>query len=120
MKTADGRNRAGSSRFGFALRAALSVLLVAMLGLETLPWGLMECATAAPTEERGNALCVEPLSVCDSEDSFLGMLFEFPVLNPGAPGLHPSTESLPVVHRATVFVSDGFRPTIERPPRRLA
>jgi hypothetical protein len=120
MKMADGRNRAGASRFRFAWRAVLSVLLVAMLGLETLPWGLVESASATPDEARENALCVEPMSVCDIEDSFLGILFEFPVLNPGAPGLHPSTESLPVIHRAAGFVSDGFRPVIERPPRRRA
>jgi len=82
-----------------------------MLGLETLPWGM---------GERANSSHVEPLQSPDSADASLEVLFESPVLAPGAPGIHPSTGSLPVIHQAAKPVSDGFRQTVDRPPRLVA
>ena len=95
----------------------MSVVLFALLGMEILPWGFGERVSA---DRGGGSECtasIEPLQVCDHGDSFLGILFDLPVLLPGAPCLFPSTEALPLVQQAAAFVSDGFHPPIDRPPR---
>jgi hypothetical protein len=92
-------------------------VLVALLGLEILPWGFVECAPAVPGEQSERAFSIEPLQVCDHGDSFVGVLFDLPVLLPGAPCLLPSTAALPLVQQVSAFVPDGFRPAIDHPPQ---
>jgi hypothetical protein len=60
---------------------------------------------------------VEPLQVCDHGDSCVGVLFDLPVLLPGAPSLLPSSVSLPHVQQSGAAVPDGFHPSLDRPPR---
>jgi hypothetical protein len=98
----------------------VSAVLVTLLGLQVLPWGCVECAPAVPGGDRGRICTVEPLQVCDDGDSFLGILFDLPVLLPGSPCLFPSTETLPLVQQAAAFVPDGFLPAIDHPPQLFA
>ena len=114
MKKKPSRNRTFCRRLFPVLRAFVSVALVALLGMEILPWGYVECVPGATSER---SLCIEPLEVCDHGDSFVGVLFDLPVLLPGAPCLFPSTETLPFVQLAATFVSDGFIPAIDHPPQ---
>ena len=100
-----------------ALRAAVSVVLAALLGLQILPWGCLECAPAVSRGEPERSCSIEPLQVCDDGDSLLGELFDLPVLLPGAPCLVPSTEAQPLVQQAAAFVPDRFHPAIDHPPR---
>lgn len=95
----------------------MSVVLVALLGLEILPWGLVECAPSSPGGTSDLSFRIEPLQVCDSGDSFLSILFDVPVLLPGAPCLFPSTESLPNIQQVAAFVPDGYLPAIDHPPQ---
>ena len=104
-------------RFRPVLRAVVSVVLVALLGMEILPWGFVECVPAIPGEQRERTFSIEPLQVCDHGDSFTGVLSDFPVLLPGAPCLIPVPESLPLVQLAGAFVPDGFKPAIDHPPQ---
>ena len=99
------------------LRAFVSVVLIASLGFEILPWGLVECKPAIPGGKSEHAFRIEPLQVCDHGDSFVGVLFDLPALLPGAPSLFPSTEALPLVQQAVAFVPDGFLPAIDHPPQ---
>ena len=99
------------------LRICVSFLLVAVLGMEVLPGGFVECVPAIPGEQSERAINIEPLQVCDHGDSFLGVLFDLPVLLPGAPCLFPSTAALPLVQQAVAFVPDGFLPAIDHPPQ---
>lgn len=99
------------------LRAIVAVVLVASLGLEILPWGFIECEPAVPGGKSEHAFRIEPLQVCDHGDSFVGVLFDLPVLLPGAPCLLPSSETLPLVQRAAAFAPDGYRPSIDHPPQ---
>lgn len=87
------------------------------MGMEILPWGFVESAPAAPGGQPERTFCIEPLQVCDHGDSFVGVLFDLPVLLPGAPCLLPSTETLRLVQQAAAFVPDGFRPAIDHPPQ---
>jgi len=100
-----------------ALRAFVSIVLVALLGMELLPWGFVESLPAVPGGQSERTFCIEPLQVCDNGDSFLGVLFDLPVLLPGAPCLFPSTEALPLVQQTVAFVPEGFHPAIDHPPQ---
>jgi len=95
----------------------VSVFLIALLGMEILPWGFVDCVPAAPGNVSARTFRIEPLEVCDHGDSFVGVLFDLPVLLPGAPCLIPSTETLPLAQQAAAFVPDGFRPVIDHPPQ---
>ncbi len=99
------------------LRTAVSVLLVVLLGLEILPWGVVESVPANSGEQRERTLRIEPLQVCDHGDFFLGALFDLPVLLPGAFCLFTPTEFQPLDQLAVPLVQDGFHPAIDRPPR---
>jgi hypothetical protein len=90
------------------------------LAIGILPWGFVESTPAQPGAERGRTLCIEPLQLCDSSDTFLGVLFDLPVLLPGAPCLLPSAETLRLVQPAAAFVPDRFRPAIDHPPQLCA
>ena len=111
------RNQRLGCRLFLVARSFVSVLLVVLLGLHILPWGLAERAPAIPGEPSERAFSIEPLQVCNHGDSFVGVLFDLPVLLPGAPGLFPSTETLPLVQHAVAFVPDGFLPAIDHPPQ---
>ena len=99
------------------LRAFVSVAVVAFLGTAILPWGFVEFVPAVPGGPVERTLCIEPLQVCDHGDSFVGVLFDLPVLLPGAPCLFPPPEGLPSVQQAAAFVPEGFRPAIDHPPQ---
>jgi len=99
------------------LRTFLSVVLVAFLGTAILPWGFVECVPAIPGGPLERTLCIEPLQVCDHGDSFVGVLFDLPVLLPGAPCLFPPPEGLPSVQQVAAFVPDGIHPAIDHPPQ---
>lgn len=100
-----------------ALRAFVSVIMVAALGLQILPWGCVAFAPLLPGEDRELACVIEPLQVCDDGDSLLGDLSELPVLLPGGPCLFPATATLPLGQQAAAFVPDGFHPAIDHPPQ---
>jgi hypothetical protein len=117
MKYFTKMNHAFRCRLCPVLRALGAVVLIASLGLEILPWGFVECAPAIPGEQGDRAFSIEPLQVCDHGDSFVGVLFDLPVLLPGAPCLFPSPQALPFVQQAAPFVPDGFRPAIDHPPQ---
>ena len=102
------------------LRALVSVVLLASLGIEILPFGFVECAPVVSGAQQQRTVSIEPLQVCDHGDTFLGVLFDLPVLLPGGLCLHPSSERLPLVRSAAVCIPDGFAPSIDRPPRRSA
>ena len=110
-------SRAISRRLCPVLRTFVSVVLVALLGMEILPWGFVECMPVIPGEQGERTFSIEPLQVCDQGDTFVGVLFDFPVLLPGAPWLLPSTEALPVIQQVAALVPDGFRPAIDHPPQ---
>ena len=110
-------NRVFNCRVCPVLRALVSVALVASLGLEILPWGFVECAPATPGEPCDRSFSIGSLQVCDHGDSFVGVLFDLPVLLPGAPCLFPSTEALLLAQQAVAFVPDGFLPAIDHPPQ---
>lgn len=99
------------------LRAFVSVILIALLGMEILPWGFVECVPAVTGGPIERTFSIEPLQVCDHGDSFVGVLFDLPVLLPEALCLLPSTVALPLVRQAVAFVPDGFRPAIDHPPQ---
>lgn len=99
------------------IRSVVSVALIALLGMEILPWGLVECVPAVPGGPVECTLGIEPLQVCDDGDPFAGVLFDLPLLLPGAPFLLPSTEAQPLFQQSDSVVSDGFRPAIDRPPQ---
>ena len=117
MKEFGRRDRSHDCRLCPTLRVFASILLVAALGMEILPWGFVECAPAVPGGQSERTFCIEPLHVCDHGDSFVGVLFDLPVLLPGAPCLFPSAETLPVVQLAASFVPDEFLPSIDHPPQ---
>ncbi len=100
-----------------ALRTVVSVFLIALLGLEILPLGLVECVPAVPGGPMERTLCIEPLQVCNHGDSFVGVPFDLPVLLPGSPCLFPPPEGRPSVLLADAFVADGFHPAIDHPPQ---
>ena len=87
------------------------------LGMAILPWGVVENMHALPAGQPEPSFCIEPLQVCEPGDSFLGVLFDFPMLLPGAPCFFASTEALPRVQTAAAFVPDGFPPAIDHPPQ---
>lgn len=118
MKNASQRN-SGVPRFRMrpAVRILIAALLVGTLGLEILPWGYVECVPAAPGEKSGRAFRIEPLQVCDHGDTFLGVLFDLPVLLPGAPCLYPSPELARLFPEPAAFAPDGFLPAIDHPPQ---
>ena len=117
MKKVPKGNRAFCCRLCPVLRALVSVILVASLAMEILPWGFAECVPAVPGGHSERTLCIGPLQVCEHGDSFVGVLFDLSVLLPGAPGLLTSTEALALVEQAVDFVPDGFRPAIDHPPQ---
>jgi hypothetical protein len=117
MKDRFRRSGASGNWLCRALRVFVSVVLVAAMGMEILPSGIAECAPAVPGGEPGRTFCIEPLQVCDHGDSFVGVLFDLPVLLPGAPCLLPSTETLRLALQAAAFVPDGFHPAIDHPPQ---
>jgi hypothetical protein len=95
----------------------VSVFLIALLGMGILPWGLVEGAPDVPGGPLERTLCIEPLQVCDHGDSIVGVLFDLPVLLPGAPCLVPSPVTLPLVQQANAVAPDGFLPAINHPPQ---
>lgn len=98
-------------------RAAVAVLLLALLAVEILPCSFQELPSVA-SGVSGDFTCrFEPLQVCDNGDLFLGGLTDFPILLPAAPVLLPSETVLCLVSEGPSFQSDGFHPTIDRPPR---
>lgn len=99
------------------LRVVISIVLLALLGMEILPLGVVECVPAAPGGAVERTLSIEPLQVCGHGDTFAGVLFDLPVLLPGALCLLPSTETLPLIQLAVAFAPDGFRPAIDHPPQ---
>jgi len=111
------RDRAFCYRQCRVLRVFVSVVLVAALVMEILPWGFVESAPAVHGGHRERTFCVESLQVCDHGDSFVGVLFDLPVLLPGAACLLPSTETLWLVQQAAAFVPDEFHPAIDHPPQ---
>jgi len=117
MEYFSSRSRAFRCRTCSALRAMVPVVLIALLGMGMLPCGFVECVPAVPGGPLERTLCIEPLQVCDHGDSFVGVLFDLPVLLPGAPCLFPPPEGLPSVQQAAAFVPEGFRPAIDHPPQ---
>jgi hypothetical protein len=98
-------------------RSVVAGILLILLGLEILPCSYLEPVTLSAAGSRGFACSIEPLQVCDHGDSFLGVLFDLPVLLPGPPSLFPSSETLSLVQQAVAFVPDGFLPAIDHPPQ---
>lgn len=117
MKTSSLVSRVSFHRLRPVLRASVSVVLLGLLGMEILPLGVVERMSAVPGVESERTFRIEPLQVCDSGDSFFSVLFDLPVLLPGAPSLIPLSEALPLTQQAIAFVPDGFNPAIDRPPR---
>jgi len=117
MKYSAKGNRESNGRLCLVIRSFVSVTLLALLGMEILPWGFVDCVPAIAGVPSERTLCIEPLQVCDHGDSFLGVLFDLPVLLPGAPCLFSSTETLPFVQQAAAFVPDGFLAAIDHPPQ---
>jgi hypothetical protein len=117
MATLSSGKRTCWRRLRPVLRAFMSVVLVLFLGTAILPWGLAECVPGVPGGSLERTFCIEPLDVCDHGDSFVGVLFDFPVLLPGAPRLVPPPKGLPCLQQAAAVVPDGFHPAIEHPPR---
>lgn len=111
------RERICRWRLCSGLRIVVSVILIAFLSMEILPWGFVECMHAVPGGDSERTFRLEPLQVCDHGDSSLGVLFDLPVLLPGAPGILPLTEALALVGQAVAFVPDGFHPAIDHPPQ---
>ncbi len=98
-------------------RAIVTVVLVTLLSLATLPCGFMAGVSTLPGEQSDRTCRIEPLQVCDHGDVLLGVLLDLPVLLPGAPCFFPSLESQPRVQRAVAFVPEGFHPAIDHPPQ---
>lgn len=99
-------------------RAAFSAALVVLLALQILPCSFQEPPRAA-TEGGGGFTCrFEPLQVCDDGSSLLGVWSGTPVLLAAAPVVYPSREVCALGPERTVSLPDGFKPPIERPPRR--
>lgn len=111
------RGRVSGCQPRSALRTVVSVFLIALLGLEILPWGLVESVPRLPGEAVERTLCIEPLQVCNHGDSFVGVPFDLPVLLPGSPCLFPPPEGRPSVRLADAFVPEGFLPAIDHPPQ---
>lgn len=109
--------RASRFRPSSTLRTFVSIILIALLGMEILPWGFVEGVPAVPGGPIERTLGIEPLQVCDHGDSFVGVLFDLPVLLLGALCLLPSTEALSLVQQGVAFVTDGFHPAIDHPPQ---
>lgn len=107
-------------RFSFCpapfVRVLVSAVLVAALALEILPGGV-ETAPAVAGGTSEYAFRIEPLQVCDHGDPFVGVLFDLPVLLPGAPSLFVSTETRQFAQPAAVFVPDGHLPSVDHPPQ---
>jgi len=117
MNISDKANLRQRRRLRPVLRAVVSVLLLTVLGMEILPWGFVESVSTVPGGQSERTFRIEPLQVCDHGDSFLGVLFDLPVLLPGAPCLFPSNKEQSLVQQAVAFIPDGFRPAIDHPPQ---
>lgn len=101
-------------------RALLSAALLVLLTLQILPCSFREPPMAATGGGGGLACRFEPLQVCDDDSSLLGAWSGTPVLLAAAPVVFPSREVRALGPERTVCLPDGFKPLIERPPRRPA
>jgi hypothetical protein len=101
-------------------RQAVAIALVIFLALEILPCSFLHAPTMATNVSDGFACCIEPLQVCDNGDHLLGALANLTVLVPGATVLILIPEVHTLVPDRTVFIPDGFRPSIDHPPQLAA
>lgn len=117
MKNTSKKNRVCRFSRCTVFRVLVTAFLIGTLGLEILPWGFVECVPAVPGGQSGRTFSIEPLQVCDHGNSFLGVLFDLPVLLPGGPCVFPSPEVTRFLPEAVVLLPDGYLPAIDHPPQ---